>query len=63
MATLEAAEQMANRDQPLIPVAYETRPMLVNPRIRGYGTNPLDSNLSRDMSFEPVSATESPGHG
>jgi oligopeptide transport system substrate-binding protein len=53
MAALESAERVANRDAPLIPVAYETRPMLVSPKVRGYYGNLLDSNLSRDLSIMP----------
>ncbi|HLY56969.1 MAG TPA: peptide ABC transporter substrate-binding protein [Stellaceae bacterium] len=51
MAVLQEAEAIVNRDAPIIPIAFETRPLLVSPRVRGYVGNPLESNLSRDLSL------------
>lgn len=53
LAILETAEAMINRDAPVVPVAWETRPVLVSPHVRGYDGNPLDYNLSRDLSLVP----------
>ena len=53
LGLLEKAELMANNDAAVIPVAYETRPMLVSPRVHGYIGNPIDENLSRDLSLDP----------
>jgi oligopeptide transport system substrate-binding protein len=49
MVLLEAAEKLADDEAPVIPIAYETRPVLVSPKLHGYIGNPLESYLSRDL--------------
>ncbi|MEI9985475.1 MAG: peptide ABC transporter substrate-binding protein [Aliidongia sp.] len=46
---LEQAEQIFNRDQPVIPLSYDNWPRRVSPKVSGYFDNPLDQHQSRDL--------------
>lgn len=52
-ALLEQAEAIANHDAAVIPIIYESIPMVVSPRVKGYTPNPLDDVPSRDLWLEP----------
>ncbi len=53
LRVLEAAERLEARDQPFIPLFYNTTPTLVSPRVKGYYPNPFDLHLGRDLALDP----------
>ena len=49
---LEEAERVLLADHPVIPLYFYVSKHLVDPRIRGWGDNPLDYHYSQHLSFD-----------